>query len=90
MSGAAGGILKPVKSVTKGAETLVRAVVSGPSVPSVPNAPPPPSKEEDTFATRVEAVRRVQSRSGRAANIVTGGLGLTDAAPVARKKLLGA
>lgn len=60
--------------------------------PSAPPPPPPPVPTPDDPA--VDEARRKQQiaarlRQGRSATILTGGLGLSDPAPVARKTLLG-
>jgi len=60
-----------------------------------PSAPPPPPEPVPTPEDpAVDEARRKQAlaarlRQGRAATILTGSLGVTDAAPVTRKTLLG-
>lgn len=57
-----------------------------------PPAPPPPAPERDDKAVQdaalQERLRRARAR-GRAANILTGGQGVTDPLQSARKRLLG-
>lgn len=58
--------------------------------PKPPSPPPPPSRDDE----EVEEARRKQRlaarlRQGRRATILTGGAGLTEPAPVGRKRLLG-
>lgn len=60
---------------------------------SSPTPPPPPAPPERDDAEVQEAalqerLRQARAR-GRAANILTGGQGVTDPVPTARKKLLG-
>ncbi|HEU0070937.1 MAG TPA: hypothetical protein VFS04_06560 [Alphaproteobacteria bacterium] len=59
-----------------------------------PPSPPPPASVPTADDPAVEEARRKQQiaarlRQGRSATILTGGLGLADPAPVARKTLLG-
>lgn len=61
--------------------------------PKSPASPPPPpvvtrDDEEVAEARRRERLA-ARLRAGRAATILTGGAGLTGAAPVSRKRLLG-
>jgi hypothetical protein len=61
------------------------------SSPTPPPPPPPPPERTDAEvqdAALQERLRQARAR-GRAANILTGGEGVTDPAPVARKRLLG-
>lgn len=63
------------------------------SKPSAPTPPPPPPTAESTAEITAKAEReraiRVAS-SGRAADLITGGQGVTDEYQSAKKKLLGA
>ena len=56
-------------------------------------APPPPvptgPTEEEKAAALAEEKTQERKRRGRGSTIVTGGLGLTNKAPVSRKVLLG-
>lgn len=58
---------------------------------SAPPPPPAPPTKDDTEVRQaaLEERKRRQLAAGRAANIRTGGQGVPDAAPVAKKELLG-
>ena len=74
----------------------VSGLFSSPSIPSPPPLPPAPNPDTDpgTADKLNEAERKRRqaeaSASGRASTILTGGLGDTSEAPIARNVLLGA
>ncbi len=61
---------------------------SSPKPPPPPPPPPQRSDEEVQQAALQERLRQARAR-GRAANILTGGEGVTAPAPASRKRLLG-
>lgn len=61
---------------------------SAPSAPAI--APAPTESEAEVLAAELRERERARRARGRAATILTGGLGDTTAAPVAPKTLLGA
>lgn len=67
------------------------ALFSSPAKPKAPPPPPPPPKREDPAVQQAasDALKRRRLARGRASTILTGGRGVTGAAPSARKKLLG-
>lgn len=93
-----------VKGVTRalGIAPKVPAIPATPAAPpvsaAVPNpvqqapattVPDAPSSSPAATAASDEERRRAAAQAGRAGTVLTGGLGVTDAAPVARKTLLG-
>lgn len=60
------------------------------SAPTPAPPPPPPARDngEVQEAALQERLRQARAR-GRSANILTGGQGVTEAVPAARKRLLG-
>jgi hypothetical protein len=64
---------------------------SSPSPPPVVPAPPPPVKDDsEIVAAKAKEADILRKQRGRAATLLTGGLGVTEQAPVQRKTLLGA
>ena len=64
--------------------------IFSPPKPKVEPLPPLPTSEDPAVKRRKEELRLAQKRRrGRAATILTGGLGDTSMAPVERKTLLG-
>ena len=65
--------------------------IVGSSKPKLPDpAPPPPQREDpDVQAARERELERNRLARGRRTTLLTGGEGVTEAAPVARKTLLG-
>ncbi len=59
--------------------------------PSPPSPPPPPPTRDDEEVEEAQRRQRLAARlrRGRGATILTSGAGLTDPAPVGRKRLLG-
>lgn len=58
------------------------------SSPTPPPPPPPPARD-DKEVQEAALQERLRQARGRSANILTGGRGVTEPAPVARKRLLG-
>ena len=63
----------------------------GSSSPAPTPPPPPPPKRTDPEVKEASAreKKRLSARKGRSSTMLTGGLGITDDAPVAKKPLLG-
>lgn len=86
---------KAVKSVVKVA-TLglvdVGKELKPPSAPEMPAAPdaPPTAQDADVLAARESEKRRRLQASGQGGTVLTGSLGLSGAAPTAKKTVLGA
>jgi hypothetical protein len=63
---------------------------SVPKPPPPPPLPPPPAPDAPAIrAAEAEARQRARLARGRASTILTGGTGLTEPAPIGRKRLLG-
>ena len=64
--------------------------LSTPKVPSPPPPPPPAAEDDEAIRARLDAERRrLRLARGRAATILTGGLGDPQAAVSTAKTLLG-
>ena len=63
-----------------------------PSAPNMPSAPDaaPTSQDPGALAAREDEKRRRLAASGQSSTVLTGSLGLSGAAPTAKKTVLGA
>lgn len=84
-------LINPGAGVTKkGAEKAVEAIVPVPEMPEAPQTPQTPTRSDDRVQAAADTERRRAAMAGgRASTILTGGRGLMEPAPVARRTLLG-
>lgn len=85
---------KAIKSVVKVA-SLGLVDMDGmkpPSAPDMPAAPdaPPTAQDPNALAAREDEKRRRLAANGQGGTVLTGSLGLSGAAPTAKKTVLGA
>jgi len=68
---------------------LVKGLFGGGEKPSPPPMPAAPTKADTSVADAERDERLRRAAAGRASTMMTGGLGDTSSAPVAKKQLLG-
>lgn len=79
-------VVDPIKEVGQAVGLLPKA----PKAPEMPEAPQTPTRSDDRVQAAADTERRRAAMAGgRASTILTGGRGLMEPAPVARRTLLG-